>query len=272
MSRWFVNPLQLVANVAEAVRIGQTRSDQWSYLCWLYHQKAFGRASPTPRHITFRLPPPLGAVQLAVRDNRGADQLVFGEVLIKRDYEVDVPEPATVLDLGGNVGLATLYFGRRWPRARLAVVEPIPGNLQMLRENLQLNGINATIFDAAVGVTDGTVSMAIAQLDCAHHIVAGDSAAGAISVRALSIPTIMQQLGWDRIGLLKMDIEGYESVLLRSHTEWLHRVDALCIEAFDGTISSDELRSIAQQHGFESLDLPSRLQVWKRPAKALPTT
>jgi hypothetical protein len=34
-------------------------------------------------------------------------------------------------------------------------------------------------------------------------------------VNALSIPTVLEQLGLDRIGLLKVDIKGYEGILLR---------------------------------------------------------
>ena len=267
MSRWIINPLQLFKNVREAGRIGVSARDRWNYLRWLYYDKGFGRANPTPRHISFRLDPPLGVVHLAVRDNRGADQLVFGEVLIKRDYEVDVAVPNTVLDLGGNIGLATNYFGRRWPNAKLTVVEPVPTNVAILRENLARNDITATVFPTAVGVSDGTVTMALANLDCAHHIVANEKAAGprgGISVEALSIPTILHRLGWERIGLLKMDIEGYEAVLLRSQPDWLHRVDAVCLEAFDNTIPVAELKTIAERYGFTTAVLPSKLQVWKR--------
>ncbi len=267
MSRWIINPLQLAKNVREAIRIGASTRDQWNYLCWLYNHKGYGRTSPTPRHISFRLDSPVGIVHLAVRDNRGADQLVFGEVLISRNYEVDVATPNTILDLGGNIGLATIYFGRRWPQAKLAVVEPVPVNVSMLRENLSLNGISATVFPTAVAVTDGTVTMALANLDCAHHIVANEQATGprgGIAVEALSIPTILNRLNWERVGLLKVDIEGYEAELFRSQPEWLHRVDAVCLEAFDNTISESELMAIAKRYGFTTTVLPSKLQVWRR--------
>jgi FkbM family methyltransferase len=267
MSRWIVNPLHLANNIRQAWRLGATLHDQINYLRWFYNNKWFVRGSPSPRHIRFRLDPPLGIVDLAVRDNRGADQLVFGEVLIKRDYEVDIAPPLTVLDLGGNIGFATLYFGRRWPDAKLAVVEPVPTNVAMLRENLALNNITATVFPAAVGVTDGSVTMELAELDCAHHIVAEGRVTGTrggISVEALSIPTILQRLGWDRIGLLKVDIEGYEAELFRSQPDWLHRVDVVCLEAFDKTITADELMAIAKGYGFRAEVLPSDLQIWKR--------
>ncbi|MHB1557191.1 MAG: class I SAM-dependent methyltransferase [Isosphaeraceae bacterium] len=41
----------------------------------------------------------------------------------------------TIIDLGGNIGLATLYFDTLWPEARYLIAEPDPGNLSMLERN-----------------------------------------------------------------------------------------------------------------------------------------
>lgn len=267
MGRWTVNPVKLVRNLRAAARLGPTVRDRLGYLAWIYNDKALTRRNPTGRReLTLRLPPPVGTIRLVVRDNSGADQLVFGEVLVTRDYAVDVPEPATVLDLGGNIGLATLYFSRRWPHAKLAVVEPVPANLDMLRQNLALNGVNATVFPAAVCVNDGEVTIALGALDCAHKVAEQPTANGRGSIRAeaLSIPTIIERLAWERIGFLKMDIEGYEATLLRSNPEWLESVDVLCLEAFDGTIGEIELHDIGKRFGFHIEQQPSGLYLWTR--------
>lgn len=265
MSRWTVNPVQLVRNLYEARRLGASPTDSLEYLRWLYSDKAFGRLKQR-RYLSLRLPPPIGTVRLAVRDNRGADQLVFGEVLIKLDYGVEVPEPGTVLDLGGNIGMATLYFARRWPHARLAVVEPAPANLEVLRENLSLNGVSATVFPAAVAAADGNLFLKFGNLDCAHRVTDEQSGPG-VDVEALSVPTMMERLGWDRIGFLKIDIEGYEATLLTQNAGWLHRVDALCLEAFDQTIGESELNEIAVRFGFRHSRLDSGIHLWIRPGR-----
>ena len=267
MGRWTINPIQFVRNVGDAMRQGTSLRDRLSYLSWFYHDKGFVRRNPSgKRYLNLRVPSPVEQVRLALRDN-GADQLVYGEVLITRDYDVEVPTPKTVLDLGGNIGLATLFFSRRWPTAQLAVVEPVPANLAILRENLSLNRVNATVFPAAVADHDGEVEIALNTLDCAHKIIGLPGAVatkGTIRVEALSIPTIMARLNWDRIGFLKMDIEGYEATLLKNRADWLDRVDALCVEAFDNTISDQEMRAIAAQHRFK-VEMPKRdFYVWTR--------
>ena len=40
-----------------------------------------------------------------------------------------------ILDLGANIGLASLYFKSSWPTARVIAVEPHSGNVDILRRN-----------------------------------------------------------------------------------------------------------------------------------------
>ena len=51
------------------------------------------------------------------------------------------------------------------------------------------------------------------------------------------------------IGLLKVDIEGYEEVLFAGDCPWLLAVDALCIECHGG-FGEEDLCRIAQRYGF----------------------
>jgi hypothetical protein len=63
------------------------------------------------------------------------------------------------------------------------------------------------------------------------------------------VPTICRQLGWSRIGLLKVDIEGHEKVLFAEGCEWLARVDVICIEWHD-EFGEIELGKLADRFGF----------------------
>jgi hypothetical protein len=53
-------------------------------------------------------------------------------------------------------------------------------------------------------------------------------------VDALTIPQIMERAGFNRISLLKIDIEGSELELFSGDTSWIERVDAIAIELHDG--------------------------------------
>jgi FkbM family methyltransferase len=174
-------------------------------------------------------------------------EILHGGGLVARDL-------VTILDLGSNAGFTVLYFARVYPQARIACIEPIADNLALLRENLAANHVSAEVFAAAVAVDEGRLTMTTDAHDYGHKvsgIAYGPQVAGqTVDVEALSIPTLMKRLGWDRIGLLKIDIEGYEGVLLKEKCDWLSGVDAMCIECHEGYGEKD-LRALAETYGFQ---------------------
>ena len=63
-----------------------------------------------------------------------------------------------ILDLGANIGLASLYFTKNWPKARVIAVKLDPENYQVMSENLA--GIeNALLLNASVASEDGAVKI-----------------------------------------------------------------------------------------------------------------
>jgi FkbM family methyltransferase len=51
-----------------------------------------------------------------------------------------------------------LLFAARYPKARIAAVEPYPNNLAALRENLKLNNVRAEVIQAAATIIDGRLA------------------------------------------------------------------------------------------------------------------
>ncbi len=186
-----------------------------------------------------------------MRGNAGADSFIFSEVFEHEYYRLPIAPPATILDLGANIGMTSVYFGRHYPQAQFACVEPIPDNVRLLRKNLHMNSVPAKIFAAAVDVRDGEVVMEIDKRDYGHRIAdpCSGQAMAVLTVPALSVDSILRELQWERIGLLKVDIEGHEKSLLGGNCDWLHRVDAICIECHEGFGEAD-LQRLARQFGF----------------------
>jgi FkbM family methyltransferase len=219
--------------------------------------------------ISFHYPQPIGDLRLCLRTNNGADSFIHGEVFEHNYYHFELPsKPATILDLGSNIGMTAIYFHRCFPSAELACVEPIPGNLNMLRNNLRLNEVKAIVVSEAINSTDGQVVMEVAQKDYEHRVGRVNKTSGRqyLEVPAVSVPTLLRMLKWNRIGLLKIDIEGHERILLSENASWLELVDAICIECHDD-FSSNDLRSLTERFGFLP---PERLPgIWllKRPTE-----
>lgn len=243
-----INPVWLVRNLRSSWRHRTSNRDFLRRMLWVYAAKLPRFARRDCWQIGFRYGEPIGHVDLSVRDNGGADAFVHGEVFEHEYYNLPLAmTPATILDLGANAGFATVYFSRRFRSAAIACVEPVPSNLQALERNLGRNGIHAAVFAAAADVQAGNVQIELAPEDYGHRIATErrEPSPGRIEVEGVSVPTIMTRLGWERIGLLKVDIEGHERKLLCENNEWLRQVDALSVEWHDddGEVQLSELAS-----------------------------
>lgn len=200
--------------------------------------------------IGFSYPDPIGNVRLLLRSNAGADGFIQGEVFEHEYYRaLQIISPSSILDLGANIGLTTIYYSRLFPGAQLACVEPDPSNLRVLARNLELNAVPAKVFGAAVDVQDGRVLMERCPMDYGHKIALPNSRQPTFEVAAISVATIMKKLAWNRIGLLKIDIEGHERRLLSENCEWLNAVNALCVEWHDEDARA-ALSALASRFGF----------------------
>ncbi len=200
--------------------------------------------------ISLRYPPPIGAVRLMLRDNRGADLYIWSEVFQQQVYALPfAAPPATILDLGANIGLAAVYFARSFPAAAIACVEPAPDNLELLRCNLAMNCVDVRVFAAAVHSENGVVEMRRGDKDYGHAITRPGSDGERFEVAAVTVPAIMECMGWERIALAKIDIEGHETVLLSERCDWLRRVDAICLE-YHVEGAREHLGALAERYGF----------------------
>lgn len=159
--------------------------------------------------------------------NEAPDHEIYKQVFIAREYDFDFKhEIRTILDLGAHIGLAAIFFAKKYPGAEIVCVEPSRDNFNILLEQELL--WQAKRFCAAIGPTYGKVRVVepTGEGSWARRTVPDDSG----DVEQWHVPYIMSDSEWDRISLLKVDIEGAEAQLFGSDTVWLHKVDAVMIE------------------------------------------
>jgi FkbM family methyltransferase len=177
-------------------------------------------------------------LRLAIRTN-AIDADFVDEIFARNAYRLTIPGVRTILDLGANIGLASVFLQLAYPDAALACVEPVPANIRMIKLNFELNNLAVRLFEAAVGPEDGEAQFQILPSDpgAGSALYAGvipDSRPEIVTVPMISVPSIMRTLGWDRIDLLKLDIEGGERQLLSHRPEWLAKVGAIIGEGHRG--------------------------------------
>jgi len=175
------------------------------------------------------------------------DKYVFDLIFLWHEYDFDVQlsKSPNIIDLGANIGLASLFFFNRYPTARIVSVEPSVENFEILKLNLgrfqNSIALNKAVWskqaalylkDNLTGGFDGFVFDELSEFD---------SESGLPKVDVVTIDEIMIQYQFDVIDVLKIDIEGAEQKIFESGYEvWLPKTKLIFIELHDqlGTYSA----------------------------------
>ena len=149
------------------------------------------------------------------------------------NFKKRVFAPTTILDAGANLGFSAVYFASRYPSAQICAVEAQRDNFEQLQRHCEPYS-NITCLHAALSSEPGELYIADnkARLD-AFQVTAATTDGGE-PVQAVTVSSVMEQMGWSAISLLKMDIEGSEHDVFGSNYEtWLEKVAVFAIEVHD---------------------------------------
>jgi len=193
----------------------------------------------------------------------GSDILTFNEVIGEEVYENVISTLSScnvVVDLGANIGLASLYFAAHYPNCKLLAVEPNPSSYEMLSSNLsQLVSLGrCKTLKAAVWSSERSLSPDC-SLELEHYSafkIKADSVAGSDENTMIGIPMakILSDSGLQQIDLLKVDIEGAEVELFKGNVDWLTMVRLIAIEFHDNSREACDFDGIMREYGFRIID------------------
>jgi len=213
--------------------------------------------------LTLRLRSPLNC-SITIRE-KGSDISTFHEVIGEQVYRpvVDLIKSCKfVVDLGGNIGLAALYFAGHYPDAKIFTVEPNESSHRLLSHNL--NSLVAAgrceVLKAGVWSHEtqlGGGMLAPDRFSAFQIQEISDSASTDNSIRGLPLPAILEASGFPRVDLLKIDIEGAEVKVFDGNLDWLDRVGAIAIEFHDDSRAESDFDNIMKHHGFRLVDAGS---------------
>ena len=102
-------------------------------------------------------------IKISFRKNQ-SDIYILRENFVSTIYDYDferyLPNGVnSIIDLGANIGLSSLYFQYRFPKAFIACVEPVQHNLDVLKLNNVQNGYNWKIIKGAIQSKNGMVTL-----------------------------------------------------------------------------------------------------------------
>jgi FkbM family methyltransferase len=181
-----------------------------------------GIAEPIPVHLR-------DGPALLVRPN-STDLNVLYEVFVTKDYHFPFPPPATIIDAGAYIGLTALWFHQTYPDAHIVAIEPDPANFALLQRNTD-RVQQITCVHSALWIDQSGVFLHDPGIGAWGMRVAPK--ATSIRVPSIDVGSLMQALKWQRLGLLKLDIEGAEEEVLVHSGNWLPSCDAIVAELHD---------------------------------------
>jgi FkbM family methyltransferase len=186
-----------------------------------------------------------GDVRIRYRLNKG-DLHSVREIWFENDYYLPFTNsPGLLLDLGANIGMASIWLAQKYSFAQVIAVEPDPTNAALVRQNLELNGINGQVLEAAIGPTES-----MARFEFSEFSNMGRLSEDGTPVKMISVATIIKDFGVSRFALVKIDIEGGEQKLFDSSTEWLATTDAIIIELHPTVVDCPKITKFVSSQGF----------------------
>ncbi|HTX41449.1 MAG TPA: FkbM family methyltransferase [Acidobacteriaceae bacterium] len=109
---------------------------------------------------TIALPDGLSVFGLNPDEARFMHSEVFGARCYLQ-HGVELHDEDCVVDVGANIGMATLFFHRERKGVRIFAFEPNPAAAGCLRANIELYGINARVFDCGLMSEPGTAEFTL---------------------------------------------------------------------------------------------------------------
>jgi FkbM family methyltransferase len=179
----------------------------------------------------------------------------------RQDYDVCTNDKF-IIDAGANIGAFSLFAARMSPGSRIISLEPFPGTRARLEAHVDRNQLGGRV---------SCLPWALAGKDCRKYMnshpgssqsrwVTTDvlSEADGVAVEAISLATLWDQEGIERVQLLKMDIESSEhEVLLTAPDDLLRTIDKIQLE-YHGNAPKSTLFTRLQDIGFTLIkDMPS---------------
>lgn len=189
------------------------------------------------------------------RFNRGDVQSIR-EVMMEDTYRLPfaLDSVKTVVDLGANIGLWSLWASEAYGFAKVIAVEPDAENAKMVRRNFEANLIPGEVLEAAIGSSAGKALFQKQRESNLGRVAASGTANDpeTVEVAQVSMHDVLHRLPpGSVIDVVKMDVEGAEQTVLTQETSWLASVRSLVIEWHPDRCDPAPLVKALEAAGFE---------------------
>ena len=189
---------------------------------------------------------------------------IFADGVYDQIFSLLTPheEVKAILDLGGNIGMATEYLLRTYQNAVVVTVEPDLKNMELLRLNLKEELEERRVVDVhgAFWFEDALIQFHPASNPIKvneGYVTAGEEVSeGSVQVQGSTINRLCSYFKDDpsAIDLIKVDIEGAEEYLFKGDLSWISKTRCLAVEFHGDSRASSDFDIVMAQYGFKIFD------------------
>lgn len=183
------------------------------------------------------------------------------ETRILLDILSEIHPTDIFFDIGANTDLYTCFIGRKLSSGVVHAFEPYPPNVEQLKWNIELNGVNAEVWPNAVSNEEASV-----QFDWPEESEIGYGEASisvdetkAHEVRSISIDHRISQGALPTPDVIKIDVEGGEPLVLRGMMQTLQTSSPRLLYC-EFHIESNDTRPAIHGFGATEDELVSKIQ------------
>ena len=178
-----------------------------------------------------------------------SDVEVYRDTFLKEEYSYPIHfSPRTIVDVGANCGMTSVFYANRYPQSLIVAVEPETSNYAALVRNTR-SYPNIVPIQGALWSADGQVEVFPPWPYWKRWGKWGFRVRQGNGCRAFTLTTLMREVGIETVDILKIDVEGAEREIF-SHCDWIDKVRLLAIELHDRECPgcSEAVNAVAKQH------------------------
>jgi FkbM family methyltransferase len=149
-----------------------------------------------------------------------------------------IQDGTTILDVGANIGIMTVWLAKKKPNSTIIAFEPMPQNIKALKRVLKFYNINnVKIVEKALGNQTGHVEMVMPVLEdvkmqglshVVHESITVFNEGNAVNVPILKLDDCPELNGSiSSLSAIKLDVENFEYFVLKGGEKLIQRFKPL---------------------------------------------
>jgi FkbM family methyltransferase len=160
-----------------------------------------------------------------------------------------------IVDAGANIGLASVFLARLFPKAEFILVEASPENIEVARLNVS-RILETRLLNKALWHQRGILHLVTSPNYSTYSVTdRNDPELGLSEIESISMNEIVESRRGD-LFIVKMDIEGSEASVFRLHNEWLDAGPIVLVEPHDQEIpGNNSLRGLFELKKYQAADV-----------------